>query len=334
MLTEYTNLTIMLGMKKYLLCVEFAVLFGCSAQNTLVETKTICHETSCIERSDTKQAMQYYEQSLSDVKLDDNKENISLTYEQIDALLYLSYIYLTDDNHKNIEKANKLINIAKKAIWQDCDGYHGHYDNFCYFQYYQDEIPTFVNSLDEAIIIYQMTLPCIYMDMIQGNEKAIGIIDSYFGSSRDASIPTLCDDFNPYDIVNVDNIASLKDYIFLQDLNKEPEIEGTMRFGLTRTRYHDFVYMLTYPVHYFKTDKFEDVHIEQFDTKNDAQTRFFAYQLEQEIYKYSDLTQAYNKMIYSLKQYYESSLKMNNKDAANYARMTASMIILQDIFIR
>ena len=132
----------------------------------------------------------------------------------------------------------------------------------------------------------------------------------------------------------MDNIASLKDYIFLQDLNKEPEIEGTMRFGLTRTRYHDFVYMLTYPVHYFKTDKFEDVHIEQFDTKNDAQTRFFAYQLEQEIYKYSDLTQAYNKMIYSLKQYYVSFLKMNDKDAVNYARMTASMIILQDIFIR
>ena len=39
-------------------------------------------------------------------------------------------------------------------------------------------------------------------------------------------------------------------------------------------------------------------------------------------------------MINSIKQHYESFLKMNNKDAANYARMTASMIILQDIFIR
>ncbi len=324
----------MLGMKKYLLYVEFAVLFGCSAQNTLVETKTICHETSCIEWSDTKQAMQYYEQSLSDVKLDDNKKNISLTYKQIDAMLYLSYIYLTDDNYNDIEKANKLINIAKKAIWQDCDDYHGHYDNFCYFQYYQDEIPTFVNNLDEAIIIYQMTLPCVYIDMIQENEEAIGIMDAYFGSSRDASIPTLCDAFNPYNIVNIDDIANSKDYIFLQNLNKEPETEGTMRFGLTQTRYHDFVYMLTYPEHYFKTSTFADVHVEQFDVETDTKIKFFAYDLEQEIFRHPDLKKAYNKMIDSLKHHYELFLKMNDKDAANYAHMTASMIILQDIFIR
>lgn len=293
-----------------------------------------CNKDNCIKWSDKMQTVQYYEQEITDLKILGNYETSSMTYEQIDAMLYLSYIYLTDDNYKDPTKANYLINIAKQAIWQDCDGYHGHYDNFCYFQYYQNEIPIFVNNLDEAIIIYQMTLPCIYMDMIQENEKAIGIIDSYFGSSRDASIPTLCDDFNPYNIVNVDDIASLKDYIFLQDLNKEPEIEGTMRFGLTRTRYHDFVYMLTYPVHYFKTDKFEDVHVEQFDVETDTKIKFFAYQLEQEIYKHPDLKNAYNKMIESLKCHYESFLKMNDKDAANYARMTASMIILQDIFIR
>lgn len=324
----------MLSMKKCLLCIESIILAGCSVQNTIVETKNTFHETSCIDWVDKKQTIQYYEQSIGVIRLDDNKENVSLTYEQIEAMLYLSYIYLTDDNYKDIEKANKLINIAKKAIWQDCDGYHGHYDNFCYFQYYQDEIPTFVNNLDDAIIIYQMTLPCVYIDMIQKKEKAIDIMDGYFGSSRDASIPTLCNNFNPYDIVNIDDIANLKDYIFLQNLNKEPETEGTMRFGFTRTRYHDFVYMLTYPVHYFKTNKFKDVYIQQFDTETDVQTKFFAYQLEQEIFKYPDLKKAYNKMIDSLKHHYELFLKMNDKDAANYARMTASMIILQDIFIR
>jgi len=99
-------------------------------------------------------------------------------------------------------------------------------------------------------------------------------------------------------------------------------------------KYHDFVYMLTYSVHYFKTNKFKDVYIQQFDTETDVQTKFFAYQLEQEIFKYPDLKKAYNKMIDSLKHHYELFLKMNDKDAANYARMTASMIILQDIFIR
>ena len=321
-------------MKKCLLCIEFLILLGCSAQNTLVETENACRETSCIEWSNKKELIQYYQRYLSAVSLDDNKENISLTYGQIDAMLYLSYIYLTDNEYKNIDKANKLLTTVKKAIWQDCDGYHGHYDNFCYFQYYQDEIPTFVNNLEEAVIIYQMTLPCVYIDMIQENEEAIGIIDGYFGGSRDASIPTLCDNFNPYDIVNIDDIVNSTDYIFLQNLNKEPETEGTMRFGLTRTRYHDFLYMLTYPGHYFKTSTFEDVHVEQFDVETDTKIKFFAYELEQEIFKHPDLKKAYNNMIDSLKRHYELFLKMDDKDAANYARMTASMIILQDIFIR
>ena len=321
-------------MKKYLLCIEFIVLLGCSAQNTPPETENACYETSCIEWNNKKQTIKYYEQFLNDIKLDDNKENVSPTYEQIDAMLYLSYIYLTDSVYKNIDKANKLLTVVKNSIWQDCDGYHGHYDNFCYFQYYQDEIPIFVNNLEEAIIIYQMTLPCVYIDMIQENEKSIGIIDGYFGSSRDANIPILCDTFNPYDVVNIDDIKNLKSYTFLQNLNTEPETEGTMRFGLRRIQYHDFVHMLTYPKHYFKTDKFEELYIHKIDMNNNKKTPFFAYELEQEIYKHHDLAQTYNKMIDSIKQHYVSFLKMKDKDAANYARMTASMIILQDIFTR
>ena len=306
------------------------MLFGCSIQNTPVKAKHICPATNGIEWTDKKQTLQHYEQFLDNI----NYKAVLPTYEQIDAMLYLSYIYLTDNEHKDIDKANKLLSAAKKAIWQDCDGYHGHYDNFCYFQYNQDDIPIFVNNLEEAIIIYQMTLPCVYVDMIQENEKAIGIIDCYFGSTRDASIPTLCDTFNPFDVVNTNDIAKLKSYTFLKNLNKEPETEGTMRFGLQRTKYHNFVYMLTYPAHYFKTDKFEDIHIQKHNKGDDKTTKFFGYQLEQEIYKHPDLKQEYNKIIYSLEQHYKSSLKMNNKDAANYARMTASMIILQDIFIR
>lgn len=318
-------------MKKYCLYIIFFVLLGCSAQDKSVEIEPVCRETGCFKWTDKKQAVKYYEQLLDNVV---SLETASLTYEQIDAMLYLSYIYLTDSEYKDINKANNLLIVAKKAIWQDCDGYHGHYDNFCYFQYYQDEIPIIVNNLEEATIIYQMTLPCVHIDMVQENEKAIGIIDGYFGSSRDASIPTLCDTFNPYDVVNIDDMANLTSYTFLKNLNKEPETEGTMWFGLQRMKYHDFVYMLTYPAHYFKTNKFEELHIQQTGIDNDKTTKFFAYELEKEIYKHPDLEWVYNKMIDSIKQYYESSLKMNNKDAANYARMTASMIILQDIFIR
>lgn len=303
---------------------------GCSQSDSIYSSG----QAQNVVWSDKQKTVNFYENYIGNIHLDETETSTSLSYEQIDAMLYLSYIYLTDNEYKDITKANKLINVAKKAIWQDCDGYHGHYDNFCYFQYYQDEIPTFVNNLNDAIIIYQMTLPCVYIDMIQENEKAIDIIDDYFGSSRDANIPALCDEFNPHHVVNTDGIASLEDYIFLKNLNRESEIDGTMRFGLSRTRYHDFVYMLTYPAHYFKTDKFEDVHIEQFDIETNTKTKFFAYQLEQEIYKHPDLQKAYNKMIESLKRHYESFLKMNSADAANYARMAASMLILQDIFIR
>nr|MBQ0090991.1 hypothetical protein [Candidatus Enterousia merdequi] len=316
------------------LTILFLLLLGCSTQNPSIIEDQNCHGIDCIKWNKKQQTVQYYEQILDRVKLDNNYKTDSLTYDQIDAMLYLSYIYLTDGQFKDIEKANKLLTTAKKAMWQDCDGYHGHYDNFCYFQYYQDGIPTFVNNLQDAIIIYQMSLPCVYIDMIQENEKAIDIIDGYFGSSRDVSIPALCDTFNPYKIVNIDDITTLKSYTYLENLNKEPETEGTIRFGFQRTRYHDFVYMLMYPANYFKTDNFKDLHVQQYDMDTDKKTKFFAHQLEQEIYKHPDLKQEYKKMIISLEQYYISSLGMNSKDAANYARMTASMIILQDIFIR
>ena len=42
--------------------------------------------------------------------------------------------------------------------------------------------------------------------------------------------------------------------------------------------------MLTYPAHYFKTDKFEDIHIQKHNKGDDKTTKFFGYQLEQEIY--------------------------------------------------
>ena len=62
-------------MKKCLLYIEFVILAGCSLHNTLVETKNTCHKANCIEWIDKKQTIQYYEQSLGDVRLDDNKEN-------------------------------------------------------------------------------------------------------------------------------------------------------------------------------------------------------------------------------------------------------------------
>ena len=95
-------------MKKYCLYIIFFVLLGCSAQDKSVEIEPVCRETGCFKWTDKKQAVKYYEQLLDNVV---SFETASLTYEQIDAMLYLSYIYLTDSEYKDINKAKKLMNI-------------------------------------------------------------------------------------------------------------------------------------------------------------------------------------------------------------------------------
>ena len=100
-------------MKKYCLYIIFFVLLGCSAQDKSVEIEPVCRETGCFKWTDKKQAVEYYEQLLDNVV---SLETASLTYEQIDAMLYLSYIYLTDSEYKDINKANNLLIVAKKAI--------------------------------------------------------------------------------------------------------------------------------------------------------------------------------------------------------------------------
>ena len=325
-------------MKKIIAFLFVIVLFGCDQQESKEKQQIACQSLNDVVWSNKQQTIQKYKDCIGKIK-----GNSSWSYEQIDSMLYLSYIYLTDDTYHDIKKANKLLSIAKNAMWQDCEGYHGHYDNFCYFntnvkQKWQQEpsdiIPKVIDNFDDAIIIYQMSLPCVYTDMIIENEQALQIMDAWFGSSRDIDIPSLCDNdtFATDIVINVNEMVELKSYDYLSRLNKEPGTEGTIRFGFQRSKYHDLIHMLTYPKTFFKTDDFNQVHIEQvgFDGEN---KKFFAPTIEKEIYKHQDLKRAYTNLQNLIKQHYISFLKMNNQDATKYARMTAVMIILQDIFM-
>ena len=307
------------------------MLVGCDKQKTNSKQRYACQSLNEVVWLNKQQTIQTYKDCIG---VPENYANMSWSYEQIDSMLYLSYIYLTDTKYKDIEQANTLLEIAKEAMWQDCDDYHGHYDNFCYFEYFKNEIPTFVNNLEDAIILYQMSLPCVHIDMIMENEKTLEIINGWFGSSRDVNIPAVCETFDVDKIIDFDAIRNTKSYSILEKLNKEPVTDGTIRFGFNRTRYHDLVYMLTYPQKYFITDNFKKLYIKYYAGGIDTPKQFFAYHLEKEINKHQDIKNEYKNLKESIKNYYISFLHMQTDDAVKYAHMTASMIILQDIFIR
>ena len=319
-------------MKKILLSVCLLTLSACSDQDSGINQERACQQVHSIDWSDKNQAVKIYRGCIGDAI--SKRDTVSPTYNQIDSMLYLSYIYLTDDTYKNINRANELLNTARAAMWQDCDDYHGHYDNFCYLEHYPEQMPMSVENLSDANIIYQMSLPCVYMGMVMENEKILDAMDSYFGSSRDIIIPSLCDNFNPDDIVNFENIYNLDSYERLLALNPEPITDGTMRFGFNRARYHDFVYMLTYPKKYFKSDNLEDIVVKKYVMETDKTITFSGLQLEQEISKHPDLLQAYNDIKKSIEHHYVSFLQMDAADAEKYANMATTMIILQDIFVR
>ena len=63
--------------------------------------------------SNKQQAIQIYKDCIGTTEYD---AYVSWSYEQIDSMLYLSYIYLTDAEYKDVNKANILLAVAKNAI--------------------------------------------------------------------------------------------------------------------------------------------------------------------------------------------------------------------------
>ncbi|MBQ8255609.1 MAG: hypothetical protein IJY99_01440 [Alphaproteobacteria bacterium] len=250
-----------------------------------------------------------------------------------DSMLYLAYIYLSDNEYQDIEYANQLIHNTMQIMASDCDGAHGTYDNFCYFEYFKDDVswPEYFKNFDDAKHLFHMTLPCVHIGMIKENKSALELIEGHFGSSRDAAIASICKPFNPYEITQLRRFVQSPSFDELSKLNPEPPIDGTMSFTFSTSNYHDMIEMLTYPVSFFQDKTQDDLFIKlNFEEKK----FFYAKDLLSELAKYDDLVLIYDAMVDNIKEYYTDALHMSEPDAIKYAKMTASSLILHEIFYR
>ncbi len=249
--------------------------------------------------------------------------------EHINALLYTSYIYLSDGETQDITRGNELLTRAMVAMDSDCVDNHGTYDNFCYFglKYFPSEF----KSLNDAMFLYQMALPCVHVEMILENPDAIDLIAPYFGSTRDANIPTLCAPFDLFGVTGIDVFTSTPGYDKIQIIDGFEPISGTMRVGLSRLRYYNMAKMLLLP-HMVFTD------INKTDSDMCATTinnkKICWRDIVQIINSDSVLLSAFNMMQNRIAAHYIDFLGLDKDTAILYANMSAVQIVMDSVYVR
>ena len=242
----------------------------------------------------------------------------------VDAMLYLSYIYLSDGQYQDIDRANIILRYAINEMSKDCDDAHGTYDNFCYMLHFKDEepIPTQFNTLKDAMHIYHMSMPCIYPEMLIENPDAIELISTYFGSSRDASIPNVCNYF-PYHIIDLRAFRELENYTNLESKYSDGPIEGTISFAIHQGQYKDMIEMLFFPDKKLANNNPDDPYIMTYPIGEDnTPIKTGLKPFESDIRLYPDLSETYDKMIENTTKHYIDFLHLSPDMAARYAPIT------------
>lgn len=248
---------------------------------------------------------------------------------QTDAKLYLSYIYLMPGLHHSIRQGNKYLTQAIREMGRDCIDAHGTYDNFCYMLYSTryEHIPRYFPSITHAMHLYHMSMPCVHAQMIIENPDAIDLIDSYFGSSRDANIPRLCDGFNPYDIIDMPQFVTLANAPEFIALYSDGPMTGTMRFGIYQSNYNKMVKMLLLPDIAFQDMDLNNPFVINHGLGGQSPTKTFLIDIEENIEKHPDLSAAYHDMIAKTTAHYESYLGLAPDQATKFARITVLNVI-------
>ena len=113
-------------MKKFFKTLCLLCLLGCSYDIPKKTNHTVCGDIYSLDWSKKQEAIDIYKACLATLDANDKKHT--------DSMLYLAYIYLSDNEYQDIEYANQLIHNAMQIMAADCDGAHGTYDNFCYFE--------------------------------------------------------------------------------------------------------------------------------------------------------------------------------------------------------
>lgn len=242
----------------------------------------------------------------------------------VDAMLYLSYIYLSDGPHQNIDRANTILRRAITEMSKDCVDAHGIYDNFCYMLHFNNDepIPTKFNTLKDAMHLYHMSMPCVYAEMLTENPDAIELISPYFGSSRDANIPNVCNYF-PYHIIDLLEFRNLENYENLSNKYSNGPIEGTMSFGVHQGQYQDMIERLFFPDKKLADNDSDDPYIMVYSIgENSAPIKTKLKPFESDIRQYSDLNAAYDKMLENTTRHYVEFLHLSPDIAAKYAPIT------------
>jgi hypothetical protein len=311
-----------------------------------VTKQTITSDCDNIENIDWKnkdKTIKIYEACINYEKEKPTDNNTKQKYlynrlveQQTDARLYLSYVYLTQTDYQNVEKANLLLNEAVEEMKSKCDGWQGPRSNFCYMQnseYSIDKIPEKFNNLSDALHLYHMTLPCVYVDMIKEQPETLKLIEGYFGSNRDNFIPRICDDVGPDEIFMMHDLEKMGNYKHVAELNTSATGEGTIRFAYYRANYKKAAELLIFPEESLRDMNPDEVFVSlKIGGETPMARNYYFKDIENELYKHQDLVNKYEEIIKSVKNYYLNDLNLPSDIAEKYAKVAVQTLMLYRLY--
>lgn len=298
----------------------------------VAQTTDACEMLENLDWKDKEETLQILETCYATV----GDSDAGLRGNQIDSMLYLAYIYLADGSYQNIDRANIILKRAIAEMARDCDMAHGTYDNFCYMVHFSDDfpLPPKFNSINDAMDLYHMSLPCVYAEMILENPDTVDLLAPYFFSSRDASLPAVCSPFNVFKIAPINDI--FKSDAFTQNvrpLNPQPPVTGTISFGLAQSNYHDIVKMLLFPEKEFKDTRPDNVRMDvHIGFVGNEQQTVYAADVINELKKYPQLSDMYQRLVDSVTTHYIEYLNISPQLAATYADMAAQTMVMLYVY--
>lgn len=264
--------------------------------------------------NDKKSAKDYFYKCINSGNIYEETGKILNTQNSVGAAAVLSYLYFIDGD---IKQSNEYF---KQII----DTAYSSNDYWFTTMYNKEEIPSYITNKKELLEYLQYFFPYYTQNMIINDNDLM----DYLGETKWGIIEIEHDK----DFKNIKSFESIKKFLsndyYKQNID-EPVTSGSIRTFMYSVANAFMEKISLLPKKFLKD---EDVFVYEFVSEDEE--RHYFKDTYREIEKDKELLFLYNESIKEVEKYYESYLKLNNKESKEYSIRAVQYVILYDIYYK